>query len=336
MASPPPVPRPRRAPTARGFCWRHRLPRPRGLRREEHPPYARHPRPLHGSPDRHRDRRYRGARAAAASHPRRRSPSAPQTTLRRGLPGNRARHWALRSRVELAPHPRRSHRRLVRARVRVKRARPIPQLHSLLRPPRARATEGKIPPAGARTSRTSPSRHTSALATRLRVRPLPEPWPTPASSNAGLRARAIGGTSMVRSRCARRATITSRSEMSPPPKIPRVRYHWVFASRSSWRPLVTPKPPREAATPKPCAAAPSASTPAARGACTFTCAAHACITCAGVARVCVIHSACTRRAEHRNGGRRARRARKHLGAGAIRRGLHIATPPLASRVSSWP
>ena len=44
----------------------------------------------------------------------------------------------------------------------------------------------------------------------------------------------------------------------PRPKIPLVRYHGVFASRSSWRPLVTPKPPREAATPKPCAAAPSA------------------------------------------------------------------------------
>jgi Putative transposase/Transposase zinc-binding domain len=46
----------------------------------------------------------------------------------------------------------------------------------------------------------------------------------------------------------------------PPPKIPFVRYHGVFASRSSWRPLVTPKPPPEAAKPKPCAA-PSASAP---------------------------------------------------------------------------
>jgi hypothetical protein len=44
----------------------------------------------------------------------------------------------------------------------------------------------------------------------------------------------------------------------PRPKIPLVRYHGVFASRSSWRPLVTPKPP-PGAKPKPCAAAPSAS-----------------------------------------------------------------------------
>jgi hypothetical protein len=31
-----------------------------------------------------------------------------------------------------------------------------------------------------------------------------------------------------------------------PPKIPLVRYHGVFAPRSSWRPLVTPKPPKPA------------------------------------------------------------------------------------------
>src|SRR5271155_5187772 len=43
----------------------------------------------------------------------------------------------------------------------------------------------------------------------------------------------------------------------PPPKIPFVRYHGVFASRSSWRPLVTPKPPPEAAKPKPCDATPT-------------------------------------------------------------------------------
>jgi hypothetical protein len=50
----------------------------------------------------------------------------------------------------------------------------------------------------------------------------------------------------------------------PRPKIPLVRYHGVFASRSSWRPLVTPKPPPKAKPkPKPCAAALSASTPAA-------------------------------------------------------------------------
>jgi hypothetical protein len=45
----------------------------------------------------------------------------------------------------------------------------------------------------------------------------------------------------------------------PPPKIPLVRYHGVFASRSSWRPLVTPKPP-PGAKPKPCAALPAAAT----------------------------------------------------------------------------
>jgi hypothetical protein len=39
----------------------------------------------------------------------------------------------------------------------------------------------------------------------------------------------------------------------PPPKIPTVRYHGVFAPRSSWRALVTPKPPHKAAKPKPCA-----------------------------------------------------------------------------------
>jgi hypothetical protein len=38
----------------------------------------------------------------------------------------------------------------------------------------------------------------------------------------------------------------------PPPKIPTVRYHGVFAPRSSWRARVTPKPPLKAAKPKPC------------------------------------------------------------------------------------
>jgi hypothetical protein len=33
----------------------------------------------------------------------------------------------------------------------------------------------------------------------------------------------------------------------PPPQIPLIRYHGVFAPRSSWRPLVTPKPPPHAA-----------------------------------------------------------------------------------------
>ncbi|WP_437598606.1 transposase [Sorangium sp. So ce590] len=38
----------------------------------------------------------------------------------------------------------------------------------------------------------------------------------------------------------------------PPPKIPLVRYHGVVAPRSSWRSLVTPKPPARAATPESC------------------------------------------------------------------------------------
>jgi hypothetical protein len=45
----------------------------------------------------------------------------------------------------------------------------------------------------------------------------------------------------------------------PRPRIPLVRYHGVFAPRSSWRRLVTPKPPADAAKPKPCVAAASAS-----------------------------------------------------------------------------
>ena len=32
----------------------------------------------------------------------------------------------------------------------------------------------------------------------------------------------------------------------PHPKLPLIRYHGVFSSRSSWRPLVTPKPPPRA------------------------------------------------------------------------------------------
>ena len=46
----------------------------------------------------------------------------------------------------------------------------------------------------------------------------------------------------------------------PPPRIPLVRYHGVFASRSSWRRLVVLKPP-QAAKPKPCASTPPVSTP---------------------------------------------------------------------------
>ena len=38
----------------------------------------------------------------------------------------------------------------------------------------------------------------------------------------------------------------------PPPRYPLLRYHGVFAARSAWRPLVTPKPPASA-RPLPCA-----------------------------------------------------------------------------------
>jgi hypothetical protein len=41
------------------------------------------------------------------------------------------------------------------------------------------------------------------------------------------------------------------SALIPRPQIPLARYHGVFASRSSWRPLVTPKPPAHAAKRKP-------------------------------------------------------------------------------------
>jgi Putative transposase len=48
------------------------------------------------------------------------------------------------------------------------------------------------------------------------------------------------------------------SALIPPPRIPMGSGRGVFASRSSWRPLVTLKPP-SGAKPKPCVAAPSAS-----------------------------------------------------------------------------
>jgi hypothetical protein len=49
----------------------------------------------------------------------------------------------------------------------------------------------------------------------------------------------------------------------PPPRIPLVRYHGVFAPRSSWRALVTPKPPTHATHPKACGApAPASAAPA--------------------------------------------------------------------------
>jgi hypothetical protein len=44
----------------------------------------------------------------------------------------------------------------------------------------------------------------------------------------------------------------------PPPKIPQIRYHGVFASSSSWRPLVTPKPRVARAAHEPCAASTAA------------------------------------------------------------------------------
>jgi len=50
-----------------------------------------------------------------------------------------------------------------------------------------------------------------------------------------------------------------------PPRIPFVRYHGVFASRSSWRALVTPKPPAHASKPRTCeqpASMPAALSPA--------------------------------------------------------------------------
>ncbi|WP_080599168.1 transposase [Sorangium cellulosum] len=48
----------------------------------------------------------------------------------------------------------------------------------------------------------------------------------------------------------------------PPPEIPVVRYHGVFAPRSSWRSLVTPKPLARAAEPDPCSGQPRPAAPA--------------------------------------------------------------------------
>ena len=69
----------------------------------------------------------------------------------------------------------------------------------------------------------------------------------------------------------------------PPPRIPLVRYHGVFASRSSWRPLVTLKPP-SGAKPKPCVAAPSASASPAPGSASSTAASPATESIAAEAR----------------------------------------------------
>jgi hypothetical protein len=89
-------------------------------------------------------------------------------------------------------------------------ARPIPRVRSLRCLPRACVDDGK----GAQIARRSSSRHTFALATMLRVRPLPELVLAQAKSRPGLRARVSGPASVGSSRCAKRATITSRSEMS--------------------------------------------------------------------------------------------------------------------------
>jgi Putative transposase len=43
-----------------------------------------------------------------------------------------------------------------------------------------------------------------------------------------------------------------RALLIPPPNIPTVRSHGVFAPRSSWHARLTPKPPEKAAKPKPC------------------------------------------------------------------------------------
>ncbi|WP_437991435.1 transposase [Sorangium sp. So ce145] len=48
----------------------------------------------------------------------------------------------------------------------------------------------------------------------------------------------------------------------PTPGIPLVRYHGVFAPRSSWRSLVTPKPLARAAEPEPCPGQPRPAAPA--------------------------------------------------------------------------
>jgi Putative transposase len=52
----------------------------------------------------------------------------------------------------------------------------------------------------------------------------------------------------------------------PRPRIPLVRYHGVFASRSSWRKRVTPKPPTSVCKPKACAAPTSSASPSAASA----------------------------------------------------------------------
>jgi hypothetical protein len=98
--------------------------------------------------------------------------------------------------------------------VRISQARPIPQPRPLPRAPRPRADDGKVTPASreprARRDRGTPS----PSRRRPRLRPLPEATAVHATSNAGLRARAIGGANGGSPRCARMATTTSLSEMS--------------------------------------------------------------------------------------------------------------------------
>jgi hypothetical protein len=81
-------------------------------------------------------------------------------------------------------------------------------------PSSASRCDGKISSASPRTSRTSSSRHTSALATSPAPSAAARAVAVHVKSKPGLRARAIGGANGGSPRCARRATTTLRSEMS--------------------------------------------------------------------------------------------------------------------------
>jgi hypothetical protein len=89
-----------------------------------------------------------------------------------------------------------------------------PATPTLPRPPRRRAGDGRTAPPSPRTSRTSSSRHTSALATSPAPSAAARAVAAHVKSKPGLRARAIGGASVGSPRCAKMATTTSRSEMS--------------------------------------------------------------------------------------------------------------------------
>jgi hypothetical protein len=74
----------------------------------------------------------------------------------------------------------------------------------------------------------------------------------------------------------------------PPPFFPLTRYHGVFAARSSWRRLVTPKPPREPKTAKRCnereaAITPTTQAPSAKPASRASAAASAAEPCVAAA-----------------------------------------------------